>query len=71
VIDRSGDRKIDLLYVGDVARDPYVRLDSESEVTRPGLRDEARRLAANLEDRAEMKTLREELDELLPVWPAD
>jgi decaprenylphosphoryl-5-phosphoribose phosphatase len=35
------------------------------------LQEEARRLAADPEDRAELSTLREELDELTPPWPAD
>jgi hypothetical protein len=38
---------------------------------RLALRDEARRLAADPEDRAEMKALGEELDELAPDWPTD
>lgn len=38
---------------------------------RLALRDEARRLAADPEDRAEMKALGEELDELAPDWPMD
>lgn len=33
------------------------------------LREEARRLAANPADRAELETLRNELDELMPDWP--
>ncbi len=35
------------------------------------LREEARRLAADPGDRAELAALREELDELAPPWPAD
>jgi hypothetical protein len=35
------------------------------------LREEARRLAADPRDRAELAALREELDELSPPWPAD
>jgi hypothetical protein len=38
---------------------------------RSSLREEARRLAADPGDRAEMAALREELDELSPAWPAD
>jgi hypothetical protein len=38
---------------------------------RSALREEARRLAADPEDRAELAALREELDELSPGWPAD
>jgi membrane-associated phospholipid phosphatase len=36
-----------------------------------GLRIEARRLAADTSDRAELMVLREELDELAPPWPVD
>lgn len=35
------------------------------------LRQEAERLAADPGDRAELSTLRDELDELAPPWPAD
>jgi hypothetical protein len=35
------------------------------------LREEARRLAADPRDRAEVAALREELDELSPAWPVD
>jgi hypothetical protein len=38
---------------------------------RLALREEARRLVADPEDRAELQALREELDELGPEWPAD
>lgn len=38
---------------------------------RVALREEARRLAADPVDRAELAALREELDELTPPWPAD
>ncbi len=38
---------------------------------RIALREEARRLAADPTDRAELAALREELDELAPPWPAD
>jgi hypothetical protein len=38
---------------------------------RLALREEARRLAADPEDRVELKTLEEELGELAPDWPAD
>lgn len=38
---------------------------------RSTLREEARRLAADPADRAELVALREELDELTPPWPAD
>lgn len=38
---------------------------------RLALREEARRLAADPEDRAELKALEEELGELTPDWPAD
>lgn len=38
---------------------------------RLALGEEARRLAADPEDRAEMKALEEELGELTPDWPAD
>jgi hypothetical protein len=35
------------------------------------LREEARRLAADPGDRAELVALREQLDEIAPPWPAD
>lgn len=35
------------------------------------LREEARRLAADPADRAELEALRTELDELMPQWPAE
>jgi hypothetical protein len=35
------------------------------------LQEEARRLVADPEDRAELSTLRDELDGLTPPWPAD
>jgi hypothetical protein len=38
---------------------------------RVALREEARRLAADPGDRAELAALREELDEIAPPWPAD
>jgi hypothetical protein len=38
---------------------------------RSSLREEARRLAADPDDRAEMAALREELNELSPAWPTD
>lgn len=38
---------------------------------RAALREEARRLATNANDRAELATLREEFDELSPAWPAE
>jgi hypothetical protein len=38
---------------------------------RSALRDEARRLAADPADLAEIAALREELDELSPAWPED
>jgi hypothetical protein len=38
---------------------------------RLALREEARRLAEDPSDRAELATLREELDQLAPAWPAD
>jgi hypothetical protein len=38
---------------------------------RGDLRAEARRLAADPNDRAELATIRDELDELSPPWPAD
>jgi hypothetical protein len=38
---------------------------------RSALRDEARRLAADPADRAELARLRDELDELSPPWPED
>jgi hypothetical protein len=38
---------------------------------RSALREEAKRLAADPVDRAELAALREELDELSPAWPAD
>jgi hypothetical protein len=38
---------------------------------RVALREEARRLATDPEDRAELAALREELDEITPPWPAD
>jgi hypothetical protein len=38
---------------------------------RVALREEARRLAADPGDRAELARLRDELDEITPPWPAD
>jgi hypothetical protein len=38
---------------------------------RVALREEARRLAADPKDRAELAALRDELDEITPPWPAD
>jgi hypothetical protein len=38
---------------------------------RVALREEARRLAADPGDRAELTALSEELDELTPPWPAE
>jgi ribonuclease HI len=38
---------------------------------RMALREEARRLACDPEDLAEIAALREELDELTPAWPVD
>ncbi len=38
---------------------------------RVALREEARRLAADPKDRAELSALRDELDEITPPWPAD
>lgn len=38
---------------------------------RSALREEARRLAADPADRAELAALRHELDELSPDWPAE
>jgi Arc/MetJ-type ribon-helix-helix transcriptional regulator len=38
---------------------------------RTALREEARRLAADPADRAELAALRVELDELTPEWPPD
>ncbi|HEY5343202.1 MAG TPA: hypothetical protein VIJ66_06035 [Solirubrobacteraceae bacterium] len=38
---------------------------------RVALRAEARRLAGDSADRAELAVLRGELDELMPEWPAD
>ena len=38
---------------------------------RSTLREEAERLAADPADRMEIETLRDELDELTPPWPAD
>ena len=38
---------------------------------RVALREEARRLAADPGDRAEIRALRDELDELTPPWPAE
>jgi len=38
---------------------------------RAALREEARRLAADPADRAELAALRRELDELSPDWPVD
>ncbi len=35
------------------------------------LREEARRLAGDPQDLAEMAALRDELDELAPAWPED
>lgn len=35
------------------------------------LREEARRLAGDPQDIAEMAALRDELDELAPAWPVD
>ncbi len=38
---------------------------------RETLREEARRIASDAGDLAEMAALREQLDELTPAWPAD
>lgn len=38
---------------------------------RLALREEARRLAADPQDRAELVALRDELDKLSPAWPVD
>jgi len=38
---------------------------------RVALREEARRLAAEPADRDELAALRDELDEIIPPWPAD
>jgi hypothetical protein len=38
---------------------------------RSAVREEARRLAADPVDLAELAAIREELDELTPGWPAD
>jgi hypothetical protein len=38
---------------------------------RSDLREEARRLAGDPADRAELRALRDEFDELTPVWPED
>jgi hypothetical protein len=38
---------------------------------RVALREEARRLAADPKDRAELTVLHDELDEITPPWPAD
>ncbi len=38
---------------------------------RAALRDEARRLAADPKERAELAVLREELDDLAPPWRRD
>jgi hypothetical protein len=38
---------------------------------RAALREEARRVAADPQDLAEMAAVREELDELSPAWPAE
>jgi hypothetical protein len=38
---------------------------------RVALREEARRLACNQGDRAVIAELSDELDELMPAWPAD
>jgi hypothetical protein len=38
---------------------------------RSALREEARRLAADQVDRAELAAIRDELDELTPDWPTD
>jgi len=38
---------------------------------RTALREEARRLAADPADRAELAALRNELDQLAPPWPSD
>jgi membrane-associated phospholipid phosphatase len=41
------------------------------KATSTALRDEARRLAVDPRDRSQLSTLRDELDELTPPWPAD
>ena len=38
---------------------------------REALREEARRIASDAGDLAEIAVLREQLDELTPAWPAD
>jgi len=48
-----------------------VRTNSEAEAPSSALRQEARGLAANPADRAELTALRDELDELTPAWPTE
>jgi hypothetical protein len=54
-----------------VASAPHVRLDADVAAALEALREEARRLATDPADRAELTALRNELDELTPAWPAD
>jgi len=63
-----------------IARALHLRLDGDLRLStdtrarrrkRVALLDEARRLAADPEDRAELVALRDELDEITPPWPTD
>jgi hypothetical protein len=60
-----------------IARALDVRLDDDlieacaRRSKRVAMREDARRLAVDPEDRAELAVLRDELDEITPPWPAD
>jgi hypothetical protein len=63
-----------------IARALHLRLDGGLRLStevgarrrkRAALREEARQLAADPEDRAELVALRDELDEITPSWLAD
>jgi hypothetical protein len=54
-----------------VARARDIQPEAEVDTAHSALRDEARRIAADPDDRAELTALRKELDELIPAWPAD
>jgi hypothetical protein len=54
-----------------VARDSHVSVDADVAAALAARLEEARRLATDPADRAELTALRNELDELTPAWPAD
>jgi hypothetical protein len=54
-----------------MARALHERRDTDDDAAEAALREEARRLAADPTDRAELAELCKELDELTPAWPVD